>query len=113
MNKRPLTVTIVAWVYIVVGAIGFGYHLKDFQGAGVIPYQAIGIELVRLAAIIAGIFMLRGRNWARWVAVAWMGLHAVVGVLHGFAQAATHGLFLVVILWLLFRPEASPFFKSS
>ena len=111
MNKRPLVVTIVAVLYIVAGAVGFAYHLKDFRGASAFPWNVVGIELVRLAAIVAGVFVLLGLNWARWLAVAWMAFHVVVGALHGFVQAATHGVFLLIILWFLFRPEASRFFK--
>jgi hypothetical protein len=27
--KRPLAVTLIAWLFIVAGAVGFVYHIKD------------------------------------------------------------------------------------
>jgi len=29
-------------------------------------------ESVRLSGIVAGVWMLRGENWARWLAIAWI-----------------------------------------
>ena len=28
-NRRPLSVTILAWVYIGMGTVGFVYHLRE------------------------------------------------------------------------------------
>ena len=33
------------------------------------------IEIIRVAAIVGGAFMLRGHNWARWLVLAWIGFH--------------------------------------
>ena len=41
--KRPLAVTIIGWLYIVVGAIGFVYHIRELTAE---PW----IEPVRLLA---------------------------------------------------------------
>ena len=40
------------------------------------------VHLSRLLQIVAGVFMLYGRNWARWLLVAWIAFHIVVGALH-------------------------------
>lgn len=57
--KRPLAVTIVAWVYIVVGVVSFiyGFPLHAIHGDDVLA------ESVRLSGIAAGVWMLRGANW--------------------------------------------------
>jgi hypothetical protein len=67
MNKRPLSVIIIACVYIATGVIGVVYHLTEFKTQHPFQYDVVLIELVSLAAIIAGVFMLRGHNWARWL----------------------------------------------
>ena len=112
MNPRPLPVTIVAWVYIAMGVIGFVYHLPDLHANNALQFDGIGIELVRLLAVVAGAFMLRGRNWARWLAVAWIAFHVVVGALHSFQQAAIHTLFCAVIAFFLFRPASARYFRG-
>ena len=62
MNKRPIPVTIIAWVYIATGAVGLVYHFRDLNAASGFRYDALWIELVRMAAVVCGAFMLRGRR---------------------------------------------------
>ena len=71
MHRRPLLVTIVGCVFIAAGAIGFFYHLGEVRTTGAFPAM-VWVELVRLIAVLAGAFVLRGRNWARWLAIAWI-----------------------------------------
>lgn len=113
MNKRPLPVTILAWLYIAMGAIGFVYHLSELHADNALQFDDVWIELVRLLAVIAGAFMLRGHSWARWLALAWIGFHVIIGALHSFQQFAIHCLFCAVIAWLLFRPDATRYFRSG
>ncbi|MBV8819577.1 MAG: hypothetical protein JO022_14550 [Acidobacteriaceae bacterium] len=107
-SKRPLSVTVIALVYIAVGAIGFAYHWNEALAA---RWDGVGIEAIRLLAIVCGVFLLRGHNWARWVAVAWMAFHVVVGALHGVGQFAVHALFCAVIAWCVFSPASARFFR--
>ena len=55
--------------------------------------------------------MLRCRNSARWLALAWVAFHVIVGALHSVQQFAIHCLFCAVIAWFLFRPEARRYFR--
>lgn len=105
MNKRTLAVTILAWVYIAMGTIGFLYHLPELHANNALQFDGVWIELVRLLAVLAGAFMLRGHNWARWLALAWIALHVVVSAFHSLPQFAIHCVFCAIIAWLLFRPE--------
>lgn len=113
MNKRPLSVTILAWVYLAVGTIGFVYHLPELHANNALQFDGVWIELVRLLAVLAGVFMLRGHNWARWLALAWIAFHVIIGALHSFQQFAIHCLFCAVIAWLLFRSDATRYFRSG
>ena len=107
-DKRPLSVTILGCVYVVMGTVGLVYHFKR-------PFlsEDILIELVRFLAIISGAFMLRGHNWARWLALAWIAFHVVLSAFHSLGQFAIHCLFCAVIAWLLLRPDAARFFRIT
>lgn len=66
-NKRPVAVTILACVYLAVGAIGFAYHFPELLE---VPRDGVWIEVTEALAIVSGVWMLRGHNWARWLALA-------------------------------------------
>jgi len=113
MNKRPIPVTIIAWVYIATGAVGLVYHFRDLNAGSVFRYDALGIELVRMTAVVCGAFMLRGHDWARWVALAWIGFHVIVSAFHTLPELAMHCLFFAVIAWILFRRDAARYFQAA
>jgi len=78
-DPRPLSVTILAWVYIAAGTIGFIYHFRELLA---LQRDSFWVEPIRLLAILSGVFMLRGRDWARWLALAWIAFHVVVSAFH-------------------------------
>jgi hypothetical protein len=61
---------------------------------------------------VAGVFLLRGQNWARWLALAWITFHVVIsyGVLR---ELVVHGVICVVFAWILFRPAAGRYFRPT
>ena len=113
MTKRPITVTIISWVLIAAGAIGLVYHLSDLKRSQPFQYELVWISAVRLLAIVSGVFMLSGKDWARWLAVAWIGFHFVLSFFHSFQEVVMHGLLFVLITYLLFRPEARAYFRHK
>ena len=112
-NNRPLPVTILGCVYIAVGIISFIYHLTDFGSSGAFRYEGVWVELVPFLAIISGAFILRGHNWARWLALTWIAFHVILSAFHTFPQFAIHCLFCAVIAWFLFRPESTRYFRQA
>ncbi len=112
-KKRPLSVIIISCVYILAGAIGFAYHFTEFLAPNPFQYDIVGIALVRLTAVVCGVYMLLGHNWARWVALAWIALHVILSAFHSLPQFAIHCLFLAVITWFLFRPEVTRYFRGT
>jgi hypothetical protein len=112
-NKRPLSVTILGWVYVGVGTIGFAYHFTELKANNAFQYDGVCVELTELLAIVCGAFMLRGHNWARWLALAWMAFHVILSAFHTFSEFAIHCLFCAVIAWFLFRPEAARYFRGA
>jgi membrane protein implicated in regulation of membrane protease activity len=57
--------------------------------------------------------MLRGSNWARWLAIAWLAYHVVLSAFHGWQETIVHFLFFAGVAYLLFRPNASAYFGRS
>lgn len=70
------------------------------------------VHLSRSAQIVSGVFMLDGRDWARWLLVVWLAFHVIVGALHSPVQLLTHLLLFLVGLYFLFRPAASAYFRG-
>jgi hypothetical protein len=112
MKQRPMTVTILSWLYIAMGAVGFLYHLRELGQNSLFHSDALLIEAIRILAIVAGFFMLRGQNWARWLAIAWIALHVVVSIFNSWQQVLMHAIFLAIIAFLLIRPAANEFFRG-
>lgn len=112
MNKGPVSVTILGWVYILVGVAGGVSHLAGFKSGGAFPYDLLWAELTEAVAIVCGVFLLRGQNWARWLAVAWIGFHVALSAFHAIPELAVHCVFCAVIVWVLFRREAARYFRA-
>lgn len=106
-SKRPVSVLIVACLYILVGIVGFSYHFPELLKH---QPETVWIELTELLPIVCGVFLLRRCNWARWLALAWMALHVAISF-PVLRQVLVHSLFLAVIAWALFRPAASRYFR--
>ena len=108
--RRPVSVTILACVYLVVGAVGFAYHFHELLS---LQQDGIWAELTELLAIVSGIFMLRGHDWARWLALAWIVFHVVLSAFHSYRELAVHGLLCATIAWTLFRSQATRYFRKG
>jgi len=113
MKKRPVPVTIVSVVLIATGAIGFVSHFTDFSRQSLFEYDVIGISLVSLAALLSGVCMLRAANWARWLAMAWIGFHVILSIFHSPVQVAVHLLVAAAFWYFLFRPAANDYFRGA
>jgi hypothetical protein len=66
-----------------------------------------------LLAVVAGVFLLRGRNWARWLVVAWMVFHVVLSAVHPGHALVVHGVLTAVVIYFLFRAPASEYFRGG
>jgi hypothetical protein len=108
--KRPISVTVLACVYLGVGAITLAYHFRELLS---LQPDSIWIELTEFLAIVSGAFMLLGHNWARWLALAWIVFHVILSAFHSSREFAIHGLFCAVIAWILFRPQAARYFRGA
>jgi len=113
MKKRPLSVTIIGWLFIVAGAIGFVYHASELSSRHPFSFYLVWVCLLRLIAILGGVFLLRGSNLARWLLVMWIGYHVVLSAFQSLSGVVIHGLLLLVIAYFLFRRRVSPYFATS
>ena len=66
-----------------------------------------------MVAVIAGIFMFRGRNWARWLWLSWVAFHVAISFLNKLSEVMVHAAMLAVFAFLLFRPAASAYFQGA
>lgn len=112
-NSRPISVTLLAWLYIAVGAVAFIGHFQDVHAANMFRYDGIWIEVVEVLAVVCGVFLLRGQNWARWLAIAWIAFHVALSVYGPAREIVVHSLFLVAFTWILFRPAAAKYFSAA
>lgn len=109
--KRPVSVTILSVIFAGSGAIALAYHAMDFKPSHPLAPDLIRVSLASLAAVVGGIFMFRGHNWARWLAVVWMAFHVVISTFHNLAALTVHILLLALFAYLLFRPRAAEYFR--
>jgi hypothetical protein len=107
-TKRPIAVVFLSCFYIAVGIIGLVVNLPKLIA---LQRDSMWIELTELLALIAGAFMFRGCNWARWLALVWMAFHVVVSFPQA-RQVATHSIIFASIAWVLFRPDIRRYFAS-
>lgn len=111
MKRRPLPVTILSLLIAAAGAVGFAYHLTELNLRHPFQNDVVWVSLIRLIAIVCGVYMLRGRNWARWLAMTWIAFHVIVSAFHSSMEFAFHGMLLAVFAYFLFRPQATEYFR--
>jgi uncharacterized membrane protein HdeD (DUF308 family) len=91
--KRPFQVTALGWLFMAMGILSTIYHLWK----GPLDRWTAPILLVGIIAVVAGIFLLRGAGWARWLVLAWLAFHVVVSALNSLSDAMPHFVLLLVV----------------
>jgi len=113
MNKRPRSVTVISWLFIAAGVVGFAYHATEFKTHGPFQYDLLWVCLVRLLAVLSGLFMLRGCDWARWLLLVWIAYHVILSGFHSLSELVMHGLLFAVVAYFLLRWQASVYFRGA
>ena len=113
MSKRPLSITIIGWLFIATGVVGIAYHATELKADRPFQYDVIWVCLVRLVAILCGVFLLRGSNWARWLLLVWIAYHVILSAFHSLSELIIHSLLFAVVIYFLFRPQASAYFRGG
>jgi hypothetical protein len=109
---RPVSITIIGWLFIAAGVIGFLYHLPELNLEDPFSNDGPLVLLVRLLAVAGGILVLRRFNIGRWLLVLWLSYHVVLSSFHNWTTTIIHLIFLLIIGYLLFRRNAHQFFTK-
>jgi hypothetical protein len=119
MTKRPLSITVISWIFIAFGGIALLVSLMPLAGPSAAnriaerPLEFWLVPVIQVLALVSGVFMLYGFNWARWLLVVWIGYHIILSALHSPMELAVHSLLFAVVLYFVFRPQASTYFRSA
>ena len=125
MKKRPTSVTVIAWILIVLGGISLitstlmitNPMTRDMMSQSPIPIsvQFAMMYIGSLITLVASIAMLKGHNWARLLYMIWN----VVGLVVSFATSPMKAAMIpslvvfIIIAFFLFRLKANIFFSTE
>src|SRR5258706_8165991 len=84
--ERPRSVTVVSWISLVFGCLVFltgllpkspeaQRHIAEYRSQH--PFLYARLWAGPVLAMICGMSMLRGFNWARWLFVLWFGYNLI------------------------------------
>jgi hypothetical protein len=120
--KRPRTITLIAWIFILAGIAGLlsdlwplatsdaAQQLAKLRADGLADLApAWGL---RLLAIVGGVGLLRAHNWARWLLALWMAVHVAISFFHSLSEVLAHCAIFLPILYFLFRPPVGAWFRA-
>lgn len=107
--KRPIPVTMLGCLLIAAGLVGLAYHLSQDP---LDPWVVL-ISFIRILAIVGGIFLLKGRNWARWLMIGWFAFHVGVSAFHSLSDCIAHAVLLLAVAYFLLTPPESKYFQAS
>lgn len=125
MKKRPTSITVIAWILIVMSGISLitstislnNPMAKELMSRSLIPipiqYAMMYVGL--LITLISGIAMLKGQNWARLLYVIWSIIGFGIGIATSPMKIAMIPGFVVflIIAFFLFRPKANEYFAGT
>jgi hypothetical protein len=77
------------------------------------PFEFWAAPAIRIAAGVAGMSMLHGFNWGRWLLVIWFAYHVILSIFHSPFELVVHILISVVVLYILFRRPAAVYFSGA
>jgi uncharacterized membrane protein HdeD (DUF308 family) len=106
--KRPFQVTTLGCLFIGAGILSTIYHLSKSP----LDRWTVPILLVGVIAIVAGVFLLRGARWARWLLLAWLAAHVVLSALNSLPDAMPHVVLVLVVGYFLLGSPTSKYFQS-
>jgi hypothetical protein len=122
MQKRPVSITIIAWILIVLGGISVISTTMMSNNSSVleamhssplpIPLQWTMFYAGMLVMVVSGIGFLKGRNWSRYLYLIW----SIVGFAIGFATSPMKTamipgfVFFLIVAAILFLPKSSAYF---
>jgi hypothetical protein len=129
MRTRPTSITVVAWILILMGAISLvtttlminpvmtNPATRELLSKSPIPVplQYAMTYVALLVMLVSGIAILKGQNWGRWLYVVGTVLGFLIGIITSPVKSAMIPGFVVfvVVAFILFRPKANKYFADQ
>jgi hypothetical protein len=126
MEKRPLSLTIIAWVLVILALLGLAGIVMATTSAELaakmaeqcnmpLPFQQAWTAIGAIVTLVVAYGIWKGHPWSRVLYVAWGVIGIVVGYLVG---SPGYGMILgvvilVVISAFLFTNRANEWFNAS
>ena len=123
--ERPTSITVIAWILIVLSAIGLLGTVMMMNNPDVIEAMAVsklGVGTQQILAVVSSIItaicgygMLQGKNWSRLLYV----ISSLLGIaLNAYAMPMGGAFYFsvaifVVICFFLYRPAANAWFNGG
>jgi hypothetical protein len=118
-GKRPLSLAIVGWLFIVMGLVGASWVLlpglwgePPAPAGSLLPPDGWYVLATDAVACTGGALLLARVELARWVLIGWLAVHVLWSVGGGTDKLVTHAVLFVVITWLLIRPTAAAWLRG-
>jgi hypothetical protein len=127
MRERPLLVTLVGWIFCILGLVSVldvlwlifskaNSRLAAMEVAQISGFMQIGVVVINaFSTFICGTFVLKGANWARWVyPFCFLSMIIVVQVTsdNKFNMAPTL-ITQAALTLFLFLPTANDYFRVN
>lgn len=106
------SVLAVGVLFLVLGALDLYRGIAPLLASAPRWHMAIDdaeVLVIGIAAIVGGIYVLRGANWARWLLAVWMALHVAISIDQPSALLA-HAVIFGFVAYMLFNARASTHF---
>jgi len=135
MRTRPTSITVVAWILILMGGISLITMTLVISTGMVdkftvdnpaarelisrspipIPVQYAMTYIGLLITLVSGVAILKGQNWGRWLYVVGTAAGFLIGIITSPLKGVMiPGLVLfVVVTVFLFRPKANQYFSDQ
>jgi hypothetical protein len=110
--NRPISVTVIAILFLAVGVITVvsGASKLVSKGSFADGREELLVLSINTLAIVAGAGLLRGMNWARFLVLGWMAFHVVLSFWHAAFEVALHAFMFAVLWYFLFGRKGQGYF---
>ena len=108
-RPRMPSLIVVGAIFVILGALDIWRGIAPLFISGHLAADDTEVLAIGIAAIVGGIGVLRGMNWARWLLAVWTTFHVAISVGQP-KQFVAHLVIFGGIMYLLFRRRASEFF---
>jgi hypothetical protein len=129
MRTRPTSITVIAWILILMGGISLvtttlmidtvttNPAVRELLSKSPIPVpvQYAMTYVALLVTLASGVAVLKGQNWGRWLYVVGTALGFLIGIMTSPLKSAMIPGFVVfvVVAFFLFRPKANKYFSDQ